>query len=381
MSQDFREDLKAFIDDELDPGRAAEVQAAIDRDPGLRRDYEVMKLISQEVQESARQPEPKGLEETLDKVARPRRPSWMRWAAVGSCAVGAVLVSALLIPTYQAKSSARSTAPAMERAELDRSKASADAPAGALASRPEEAKASRSKIGFAEPAPAYPDTVIEPNRLVVRTADLTVQVEDARACLAKATKLAGALSGWVEDSSVIDFDGKPQSSLRMRIPQTKFDSAVDALRGMGYVQAETMSGEDVTNQVIDSDVRARVLAEEEQQYITLLRSTKNPDQLIRIRTRLSQIRQERDSLKAQSKSLRGLSAMSTINARFVQDGKPIGRRPGPDDWFQNTWDDATGTLGLFGRGAGQFLTYALVLSPVWIPFGLLGWHLWRKIGR
>lgn len=68
----IREDIKAFIDDELTPERAAEVQAAIDQNPALREEYLFMKQLSGEIQNSAREPVVQGLDKAVAGATKPR---------------------------------------------------------------------------------------------------------------------------------------------------------------------------------------------------------------------------------------------------------------------------------------------------------------------
>jgi len=85
------EDLKAYIDDELSPERATEVSAAIDQDPALREEYLFMKNLSGEIKSAATEPQVKGLDKAMDRVAKPKfnlgLPRWATYSVAGLAAV------------------------------------------------------------------------------------------------------------------------------------------------------------------------------------------------------------------------------------------------------------------------------------------------------
>ncbi|HEY3781951.1 MAG TPA: hypothetical protein VGL56_12775 [Fimbriimonadaceae bacterium] len=66
----IRDDLKAFVDNELPAERAEEVRLAIEQDPALQQEVTFMKLLSREIQESAAEPEIKGAAEVIDVVRK-----------------------------------------------------------------------------------------------------------------------------------------------------------------------------------------------------------------------------------------------------------------------------------------------------------------------
>ncbi|MBS1714719.1 MAG: DUF4349 domain-containing protein [Armatimonadetes bacterium] len=97
----IRDDLKAFLDGELSPERAAEVQAAIDQDPALRDEVLFMKILSGEIQDASREPQASGADKAVDRVVRSRPTMW-KWGAYAASGVAGLfligLVGSKLLP-------------------------------------------------------------------------------------------------------------------------------------------------------------------------------------------------------------------------------------------------------------------------------------------
>jgi len=99
----LHEDLKAFLDGELEPTRAEEVKAALERDPGLRRELAELKSLSATIQISVAEVIPSGLEKTLaalEKRQPTRQALPLSWLWTGGIAITAVLMVVVVLPMF-----------------------------------------------------------------------------------------------------------------------------------------------------------------------------------------------------------------------------------------------------------------------------------------
>ena len=126
---DIREDLKAFLDGELSPSRAAEVQTAVDSDPALQQEVEFMKALGFEIKKMKHEPAVAGVEATMTALKRKPRAWWMRPEPYVASAV-CVILMAVFFPVFaQSKEAAKVS---MERYQnADTGVAAAPAPADA----------------------------------------------------------------------------------------------------------------------------------------------------------------------------------------------------------------------------------------------------------
>jgi hypothetical protein len=402
----IRDDLKAFLDGELAPERMAEIQAAIASDPALAQEAEYMRVLGVEIKRLAAEPAVAGKDAAVERLRRASAPLWSSSTLFGRLAYSFMLlvllgvVAAILFPVFaQSKSSARRFAP---QAEESVSGADASAPSAMpletpatggepLADMEERAQGKfrygnsagqapppASKSGTTESKPQRDDTDVASNRMVIKNADISIKVEDAKKSLTEVEQLAKSLGGFVQGGRMsTPPQGVPEASAVLRVPASRYETAMKALRGMGELLTESSNAEDVTAQHADVQGRLTVLRAEADSYLTMLRAARKVGELIEIKDRLSQVRQEIASLESQRKALANASALSTISVTLIQK-ESLEAGPEPRDGFDETWAKAVNGLSAVGRFLGNAVIYLFVFSPIWLPPVLLFWWLGRK---
>ena len=423
----LHEDIKAFIDGELSPGRAAEVRAALDSDPALKKEYQEMKSISEKLSSLVRQPQVMGAEKALANAAPRRR---LRWVEGLVAAAALVVLAMVLFPTFaQSKFSAKRAAfndsgadavagetpftngRAQKRMEgVDKQLGAASTPYSANELRQFESSSGSPKdvdtgVGnkardagrgastgettggggrmpetlTSKPLAHSPSTLAakvldeeryrsEAGRLVIKDATFSIQVASVKKAMDDATQFAKVQGGYVESSSVSDSEDvpKPSGSMVLRVPQKNFETIVSRLRSAGRVTSENSSGDDVTAEVADIEARVKTLTAQEESYRALLRNAKKTTDILEITDRISEIRQEIESYNAQRLTMARLAALSTISVQFTEE-KKASDAPKPNNWFEDTKVSAMLMLKGVGRFVAQAATYLFVLVPVWLP--------------
>ncbi|MBS1721496.1 MAG: DUF4349 domain-containing protein [Armatimonadetes bacterium] len=405
------EDLKAFIDGELAPERAAEIQAAIDRDHALRKEYEFMKLLSSEIKSMAREPQAAGAEKVIGNMPR-RRSFFAGWKAPsyalgGVCALFLIgLVGSVLFPVFaQSKAAAKMSQALSDAKKADlveglstgslAKPAPSEAPTGDLERSPQiagqaiggggkglsESEGKAKAMGYYTSRTKSDTTLPQPQgfaspRKVIRTADMGIKVKEVRKAVADAEDKIDAMGGYVGNTNYSEAESTSTATMEFKIPEKNFTTILDDLRHLGKVYKEHVSGEDVTANVADLDGRVRALADEERNLVEELQRTRNSEVRLEIRSRLSSVRQEMESLKEQNKQMKDLASLSRVTVEFQQAGQLDESKA--DDWFNQTTEGAGGALGFFGRIVGVGLIYTLFLAPIWAPIAGIAWWMRRK---
>jgi anti-sigma factor RsiW len=363
---EIRHDLKAYLDGELSEERASEVMAALASDPELRQEADFMNRLTQSFQSLSQGPAPVGAEKALPR--RNRR--WVLPLAAAAASVFVVaVISSRLLPSVE-----RSRA-AGESATL--SKAPADA-AGAEYGR---APLKEEVVAPNSPEPARPPaSALDYSRAVVRTATLTVKVQDAEQDEARVTALTKGWGGYVEssESSRLESD-RPVITMTLRIPEKRFDDALSAFEKLGVRSAKTVTGQDVTSQLVDMDARLRNLRVQEETYRMILKQARKMGEVLEVQQRLSEIRGEIESMAAQAKALRGLAALSTITLTLEQRPSGAQENGSDDSWTKDAWASATKALGSALQALATGGIWLFVYAPIWLPLAAAFWLVARKI--
>lgn len=209
-----------------------------------------------------------------------------------------------------------------------------------------------------------PDIVAEKH--IIKTANLTVRVDDVVDAADRAKAIAKNMEGFTANTTILaDQQTRPSANLVLRVPAHLFDAAVAELLGLGETVRNTQTSEDVSADVADLDARLRVMRAEEESLITILRQATKIGDVLAVKERLSQVRQDIEGTEARVKSLRRQAAMSTIYVDFVQ--TPAVGVPGvAQDWAGKAWANSVNALAAFGVTLGQIAIMLFVFSPVWV---------------
>jgi hypothetical protein len=249
----------------------------------------------------------------------------------------------------------------------------------AIAPRPEPlpAPAPRPEPGFEEPSPSGAGDVTLPSeRIIVRNGDVSLVVEDVVSARDEIEQLAVGLGGFVVNSNIFGEEEAMRGFISIRIPSEQFDEALTVLRALALrVTSESTSTQDITEEYIDLQSRLRNAEATESQYLGILDSAEEVDDILRIYDALSQIRFEIEQIKGRIQYIEQISAMSLISITLVPE---VTLRPVvPPGWSASeTFNAAARGLTTFGQGLGTAFIWIGIFSPIWGT--VLGITYWRR---
>src|SRR5258706_4457459 len=221
----------------------------------------------------------------------------------------------------------------------------------------------------------------EPQRLVIKNADLTIVVKDPAAKMQAISTMAETMGGFVVSSNMgqtyaPDGTKVPEGSLVVRIPAPKLDDALKEIKSDAVdVQNETQSGQDVTKEYTDLQSQLKNLVATEQQLTLIMQKAEKTEDVLAGFNQLSQIRGQIEVIKGQMQYYEQSAALSAVTGRLVaeQTIKPIkiaGWQP------QGVARDAVQALVNFFQGFVNFLIWLVLfalpaLLLVLLPFYLI----------
>jgi len=219
-----------------------------------------------------------------------------------------------------------------------------------------------------DPTGSAPPLAALADRQIVKTGEVTVEVDNVSAALGRVRAIASQLGGYVGGSQAGTLEDS--ATLTLRIPADRFEEALSRLHELdGEVQAEATREEDVTSAIVDMSARIANLEASERQYRALLERAEAIDDVLAVQTRLDGVRGQIEQLKAQLEQLSGLAGMSTLTVTLTPSPTPVQRAT--EDWDPGaTVDNAVAALVGFGQGAANV--------AIW--FGIVGLPLLLAIG-
>lgn len=226
-------------------------------------------------------------------------------------------------------------------------------------------------------------------RMIIKNADMRLQIEDTDVAIDRTTQMVGDLGGYIISSrswyQAYDKYNLKYATLTIGLPVDQFERALSRLRGLSVqVLDETASGEDVTDQYVDLQSQITNLEATRDRIKSFLDEAKTVDEALRVNQQLSEIEGQIEQIKGQMNYLKDRSAYSTITINFEPVLPEIVSTPVPTPTPQvwdpgKTFGKASKSLTTAYQGITDFLIWVfvvvvpIVLPPLLILWGLLKW--------
>ena len=220
-------------------------------------------------------------------------------------------------------------------------------------------------------------------RLIIRTADMSIVATDTEAALAQIAAMADSSGGWVVSSNVYQStDTSKTGYVQIRVPAEGFQSVLDAIAGMAVeVTNLSTSGQDVTEEYVDVSARLGNLEATAARLRTFLDESRNVEEALAVNMELSRVEGEIEALKGRMQYLEQSSAFSSITVNVTPDelAQPI--QVGgwePTGVAKQAVEALVNMLQLLANAVIWFIIFALpILLVIAIPFALLIWVIKR----
>jgi hypothetical protein len=218
------------------------------------------------------------------------------------------------------------------------------------------------------------------DRSIIRTGEITVQVDDVATTTGAVRALALELDGFISSSFQGEFEDS--ATLTMRIPADRFDEAIEAIHDLdGEIQAEATREEDVTAVVIDLEARLENLRAAEESYRTLLEQATDIEDILAIQNQLFQVRGEIESMQAQLDYYTDQVDLATLTVSLV----PV---PEPVEQVSEDFDpaaivkEAVASLVRLGQQLVEFgIWFVIVGIPALLVIGVIVFVVYRIVRR
>lgn len=225
-----------------------------------------------------------------------------------------------------------------------------------------------------------PGTPGEADRSIIRTGEITVEVDDVPEMAGEVRALALELDGFISNS--LQGEVEDSATLTMRIPADRFEDALAAIHDLGgEVKAEATREEDVTAVVIDMEARLENLRAAEEQYRDLLDRATEVEDVLAIQNQLFAVRGEIESMQAQLDYYTDQVALATLTVTIIPVPEPV--QAATEDFDPAAIvKEAVASLVSFGQwlvGAGIWLM--IVGVPALIVFGIVAFVAWKLFRR
>jgi hypothetical protein len=218
------------------------------------------------------------------------------------------------------------------------------------------------------------------DRMIIRNAQLSVDVTDMENALAQARAIASRSGGFVSASNTRVEKQNDQertiADLTIQVRADAADSALSDLRALGKVTTESSGSQDVTEEYVDLDSNLRNLQATEAAILKLMDKAVAIQDVVSLQRELTNVRGQIERIQGRKRFLERRSDMATITLALRQ--PPVeGTRIGSGAWdpvvvAQRGWQASLTVL----RGLADVFIVVLAFSWWLIPLAAGGTYLW-----
>ena len=334
----------------------------------MKTDIEYLRTLDRDLQQAATR------EKWMQAAPAPRRQRSWGWGTVAAGLIGFLVVAGLIgmIATNGGLGSSADDSGAgtkRDLASLGTSGATGSTGAGAnqAQARPPAFQTAPSADALAAVTGEQGTDVSK----IIRDGSMSIQVpkDDFSKGFAAATRIAQNNGGFVLSSQT---RGQRRGTLVLRIPAKRFDDAMVALRAIGVVQAQSISGKDVTAQYIDLKARLENAIGQRTVLRSLMAQATTIQETITVQNHLSQVELEVEQIQGQLNFIEDQVAEATVRVEMhEEDAAQLGQTDVVENpSLGSAWDRAIqGFLSVVSAvviGLGYLLPLAALGLIVWL---------------
>jgi uncharacterized protein DUF4349 len=232
-------------------------------------------------------------------------------------------------------------------------------------------------------APEERQTTVENGRSrgdlskIIRNGEIGVVVADGGfgGAVDRVGRIARASGGFVLSSRI---QGNQRGTLVLRIPASRFDQAMETLRGIGIeVESESITGRDVTAQFVDLTARARILSVRKTVLIRLQADANTLEETLRLQGALDDVQLKLEQIQGQIRFINNQVAEATLNVSLREqdaaESEPDVGNPSLGHSFDLGIKGFVSVIGFVIVGLGYLLPVGVVLAAMWGA-----WYLARR---
>lgn len=230
--------------------------------------------------------------------------------------------------------------------------------------------------------------VVDTNRKLIKTVNMTVETEDYDTLVPKVTNRIQQLGGYIESSDIGknnsygEYESQRYANITARIPKAQMEDFVSEVAEASNVISKTESAEDVTLQYVDVESHKKALETEQERLLELLSNAENMEDIITIESKLSEIRYQIESYTSQMRTFDNQVDYSTVYLYITEVHVLTPQvEPGAGERIRQGFAD---NVVAIGSGIKNFVIEFIIFIPYLILLGILAVivvFLYKKINK
>jgi Domain of unknown function (DUF4349) len=224
----------------------------------------------------------------------------------------------------------------------------------------------------------------ENRRVVLKDATLVIVVDDVDSKMQSISDLSNSFGGWIVSANTTraNINGKNQvqsAYITIRVPANRLDEALTQIKtGVGTVQSENVTGQDVTQDYVDLSSQLTNLQAAEKQLQQIMSEAKKTEDVLTVYNQLVSVRGQIESIQGRIRYYDESSSFASVQVTvlptpIVQPVEIGGWRP-----LETARNAFQALINLLQGAADVVIGVAVFGLPLVIVIGVPAWVLWRR---
>ncbi|MGI6225536.1 MAG: DUF4349 domain-containing protein [Peptococcales bacterium] len=229
------------------------------------------------------------------------------------------------------------------------------------------------------------ETAVE--RKIIKTGYLNLQVDSYKTATSHIKDMVGEMQGYIvsENSHVYNQEHKLLAgSMTLRIPQERFDEALERVEQMGNANNRNIDSQDVTEEYVDVESRLKAMRLKEERLLSILNKSGSLGDILAVENELARTRADLEALEGRLKYLNNRTDLSTINVEIRETLTPVSqiKTTGFQGVLVRTQEAFVKSINSIIIGFGNFVVNIGAYLPyIVLSLGLLVllWIVFKKV--
>jgi hypothetical protein len=169
-------------------------------------------------------------------------------------------------------------------------------------------------------------------------------------------------------------------TLTLRVPQARLDTVLSDLRILGTVQQQSITADDVSDQLIDLEARLKNLRQSEATLLEIMERSGDIADVLEVSRELSTVRESIERMAAQQQTLKQQVVYAHIYLILKSPTAVVAPLRPAGETLGHTWRAATRSVQAFTLGGLKLSVWLLAYSPYLVVGVILaygGYRRWR----
>lgn len=163
-------------------------------------------------------------------------------------------------------------------------------------------------------------------RKIIKTGHLDLQVDSYKTTAAEIKNLVNEMQGYIVSENTHVYDDQRKllaGNVALRVPQERFDEALDRIENMGVTRNRTIDSQDVTEEYVDVESRLKAMRLKEERLLAILNKSGSLGDVLAVENELARTRADLEALEGRLKYLDNRTELSTINVQVRETLTPV----------------------------------------------------------